>query len=198
MRRLFTITFLALALGMFLFTNGGLNLLAGQVLASHEYCKAEGSWIGINIGPVNTIPDLPRLIFQETFTPADPSGQNLVAVMRWENSDPTFFGFNTDVDVLTDLTGIAMRTSKDSYDIKLMAYGVETQPGTRGKIRYIVTVEGTMEFSDNCNRKVIESATVRLYDKETADQDEDGFPDEDAEPGRVSGPLQLSDAKRIH
>jgi hypothetical protein len=196
MRRLFTITFLALALGMFLFTNGGLNLLAGQVLASHESCKAEGSWIGINTGPADS--GIPKLIFQETFTPADPSGQNLVAVMRWANTDPTFFGFNTDVDVLTDLTGIAMRTGKDSYDIKLMAYGVETQPDARGAIHYIVTVEGVMAFSDDCNSKVIESATVRLYDKETADLDEDGFPDEDAEPGRVSGPLLLSDAKRIH
>jgi hypothetical protein len=196
MRRLFTITLLALALGMFLFTNGGLNPLAGQVLASHEYCKAEGSWIGINTGPADA--NLPKLIFQETFTPADPSGQNLVAVMRWENPDPTFFGFNTDVDVLTDLTGIATRTSKDSYDIKLMAYGVETQPEARGEIHYIVTVEGVMELSDNCNSKVLGSATIMLYDKEMADLDEDGFPDEDAEPGRVSGPLQLSDAKRIH
>lgn len=196
MRRLFTIILLALALGMFTFTNGGLNPLAGQVLASHESCKAEGSWIGINLGPADL--DLPKLIFQETFTPADPSGQNLVAVMSWENPDPTFFGFNTDVDVLTDLTGIATRTSKDSYDIKLMAYGVETQPEARGEIHYIVTVEGVMELSDNCNRKVFEPATIMLYDKETADQDEDGFPDEDAEPGRVFGPLQLSDAKRIH
>ncbi len=196
MRRLFTITLFALALGMFLFTNGGPNPLAGQVLASEKHCKAEGSWIGINTGPANA--DIPKLIFQETFTRADLSGQNLVAVMRWANPDPTFFGFNTDVDVLTDLTGIATRTSKNSYDIKLMAYGVETQPEARGEIRYIVTVEGVMEISDNCNTKVIESATVRLYDKETADQDEDGFPDEDAEPGRVSGPLQLSDAKRIH
>lgn len=196
MRRLFTITLLALALGVFLFTNGGLKSLARPVLASHESCKAEGSWIGINTGPADA--DLPKLIFQETFTPADPSGQNLVAVMSWGNPDPTFFGFNTAVDLLTDLTGIAMRTSKDSYDIKLMAYGVESQPDARGAIHYIVTVEGVMELSDDCNSKVIGSATVRLYDKETADLDEDGFPDEDAEPGRVSGPLQLSDAKRIH
>ena len=196
MRRLFTITLLALALGMFLFTNGGPNLLAGQVLASHEYCKAEGSWIGINAGPPDA--NIPKLIFQEPFSHADPSGQNLVAVLSWANPDPTFFAFNTDVDLLTDLTGIAMRTSKTSYDIKLMAYGVETQPEARGEIHYIVTVEGTMAFADNCNSKVIESATVRLYDKATTDLDEDGFPDEDAEPGRVSGPLQLSNAKRIH
>jgi hypothetical protein len=139
-------------------------------------CAIPGTWITYLTGPE----DLPPLILQETLTPLDWEGSRLSYVMRPVNGDPTFLGLDLEANVMGELVGEAVRTGWNTYDFSLIGYGAKLTPGTRGEVRYMWVVSGSMTCADGVKTN---SADISFY---TADQDsnQDGFPDEGEEPAQ--------------
>jgi hypothetical protein len=167
-----TLVFAIVALAVLLL--GAAPQATGLVSRSPKGCTIPGSWITYLTGPE----DLPPLILQETLTPLDPGARRLSYVMRLVNGDPTFLGEDLEANLMTELIGEAVRTGKNTYDFSLIGYGAKITPGTRGEVRYIWVVAGSMTCADGVKT---DYADLSFY---TADQDsdQDGFPDEGEEP----------------
>jgi hypothetical protein len=139
-----------------------------------EDCTIPGSWITYLKEPEGFSP----LVMQETLTPLDPARRRLSYVLRLVNGDPTFLGLDPDADVMSELVGEAVRTGWNTYDFSVIGYGVKSEAGTRGQIRYIWVVAGSITCEDGVK---IDNADLSVYTGDQ-DSDQDGFPDEGEEP----------------
>jgi len=160
---------------LFLLVLGACQPVVGNAEAAANECSVEGSWVGsYSGGPWDT-----PLIFLSTLVPLDPAGKRLSYVSRLVNPDATFGlpGFE-EADYMSELVGEAVKTGSGTYDISLVAYGVNERDADRNEILYIFEVNGTLTcMGDNFANDV----TLAVY---TVDQDadQDGLPDEGAEP----------------
>jgi len=149
--------------------------VVGTAEAAANACSVEGSWVGSFSGGPWDDP----LIFQSTLVPIDPAGKRLNYVIRMVNPDATFKeeGFE-DADYMSELVGEAVKTGSGTYDVSLVGYAVNEREADRGEILYIWEVNGTLSCEgDNFTHDV----SLEIYPIDQ-DADQDGLPDEGAEP----------------
>jgi len=143
--------------------------------AAADQCTVEGTWVGSYSGGPWEDP----LILQYTLVPLDPAGKRLSYVMRMVNPDATFRikPFET-ADYLSDLVGEAVKSGPGTYDISVFGYGVNEREGDRNEILYLFGITGIM----TCDGETISQEALLSVYAADADKDNDGFPDEGAEP----------------
>ncbi len=147
---------------------------------------AAGTWISW-AGPFGPLTE--PAIIQETYTPLDPTGERLSYREQWLNGDPTMMGMYPEADSCSDLVGEAVRTGRNTYDYTVIGYGVQSQPGNRGKIQYIWVNSGTLTA---INHDTMEGSDIYLsvYSPDKDVDPADGYPDEGAEPDVCLGPME--------
>jgi len=147
---------------------------------------AAGTWISWAepFGPLTE-----PAIVQETYTPLDPTGERLSYREQWLNGDPTMMGMYPEADSCSDLVGEAVRTGRNTYEYTVIGYGVQSQPGNRGKIQYIWVNSGTLTA---INHDTMEGSDIYLsvYGPDKDVNPADGYPDEGAEPDVCLGPME--------
>lgn len=114
--------------------------------------------------------------------------------MRWVNPDATLRNpAFEETDYASDFVGEAIRTGPKSYDYSLIGYGVKERPGDRNEITYIFLVNGSLTCENEEN--VVSDVTLSVYPADQ-DADQDGMPDEGAEPMCI-GPNDFGTAQRF-
>jgi hypothetical protein len=180
------VSLLFLVIGIFMFVFADRFPLA----AAQADCSVQGAWVGsFSGGPY----DRPMII-QSTITPQDLTGNKFTYVMRLVNADVNFAPGSDTVYYISELVGEAVRTGLNTYDISLIGYGLNEQPGDRNEILYIQTIVGSLECVDGNN--IINDVNLAVYMPDQ-DADQDGFPDEGEEPTVCIGPIELGSAQRV-
>jgi hypothetical protein len=114
--------------------------------------------------------------------------------MRWVNPDATLRNPQfEDTDYASEFVGEAIKKGSNSYDYSLIGYGVNERPGDRNEIAYIFVINGSLTCEDDAN--VTSDVTLSVYPGDQ-DADQDGFPDEGAEPMCI-GPTDFGTAQRV-
>ena len=179
-----SLVFLVIGISMFVFVD------RFPLAAAPADCRIQGAWVGSFAGGPWDTP----LIFQNTVTPQDPAGNKLTYVMHWVNPDVTLRDPQfEETDYASELVGEAIKTGPKNYDYSLIGYGVKERPGDRNKITYIFVVNGSLTCEGDAN--ITSDVTLSVYSADK-DADQDGFPDEGAEPMCI-GPTDFGTAKRV-
>ncbi len=184
--------------------------VAGQLLGNDDLprgagtapCDMAGTWLGKF--PIENSPYQVPLLVTETLTPLDATGDRLAYVMRMLNSDFTFTGMFPETNLVTDLVGEAVRTGPDTYELRVIGYGVKKPVlddvawADRGQVQFIWTLNGSAMCTggDSLEHELMLALYSGIDNPDFAfpwtpdvpfplhdqDLDDDGLPDEGEEP----------------